>query len=147
MNSVSDRLAIDDLLTRYATAVDRRDWQLYRSCFTADAHIDYTSAGGISGTLDEVVSWLAQVMPVFTMTQHLVVNREISIDADRAQVRSAFFNPLGVPDGKGGTTLFFDGGYYNDEMVRTADGWRIQQRIEESSYSTRLHALGSAPRQ
>lgn len=142
MESIADRLAIEDLLTRYATAVDRKDWALYRSCFTADAFIDYTSAGGIRGSLDEVAVWLEQVMPVFAMTQHLVVNREIRIDGDRAEARSAFFNPLGVPDGKGGMTLFFDGGYYNDELVRGEDGWRIRRRIEESSYSTRLNRLG-----
>ena len=53
--SLADRLEIGDLLTRYATAVDRRDWDLYRSVFTTDAEIDYTSAGGIAGTVDEVV--------------------------------------------------------------------------------------------
>ncbi|HYD48612.1 MAG TPA: nuclear transport factor 2 family protein [Terriglobales bacterium] len=138
----TDREAIDDLLTRYATAVDRRDWQLFRSCFTTDAQIDYTSAGGIKGSLEEVVTWLAQVLPVFTMTQHLVVNRDIAIEGDRATARSAFFNPLGVSDGKGGMTLFFDGGYYSDKLVRTGDGWRIVERVEETAYTTRLHRLG-----
>tara|TARA_B100000809_G_scaffold24453_1_gene21389 strand:- start:303 stop:518 length:216 start_codon:yes stop_codon:yes gene_type:complete len=45
--SLADRLEIGDLITRYATAVDRRDWDLYRSVFTTDAEIDYTSAGGM----------------------------------------------------------------------------------------------------
>ena len=52
--ALADRIAAEDLLTRYATAVDRRDWEQYRSIFTADAEIDYTSAGGIAGTVDEV---------------------------------------------------------------------------------------------
>lgn len=141
-SQIEDRVAIDDLLTRYATAVDTKNWDLYRQCFTPNAFIDYTSAGGIKGTLDEVTEWLARVMPIFVMTQHLVVNREVTIDGDTARSRSAFFNPLGVSDGKGGMTVFFDGGYYNDRMVRTADGWRIAERIEQSSYSTRLNALG-----
>ena len=59
--SLADRLEIGDLITRYATAVDRRDWDLYRSVFTTDAEIDYTSAGGIAGTLDEVVAFLDEV--------------------------------------------------------------------------------------
>ena len=37
--TLADRIAIDDVLTRYATAVDARDWDLYRSVFTADAVI------------------------------------------------------------------------------------------------------------
>ena len=35
--ALADRIAAEDLLTRYATAVDRRDWEQYRSIFTADA--------------------------------------------------------------------------------------------------------------
>jgi 3-phenylpropionate/cinnamic acid dioxygenase small subunit len=143
-SELADRMAIDDLLTRYATALDRRDWDTWRTCFRADAHIDYTSAGGIAGSVDEVAAWLAQVMPFFAMTQHLVTNREIRLEGDRARARSAFFNPLGVADGNGGLSLYFDGGYYNDELVRTADGWRIVRRIEESAWSTRLHPLGAA---
>ena len=30
-----DRQEIDDLLIRYATAVDTQDWDLYETCFTA----------------------------------------------------------------------------------------------------------------
>jgi 3-phenylpropionate/cinnamic acid dioxygenase small subunit len=139
---IEDRLEIDALLTRYATAVDAKDWLLYESCFTRDAFIDYTSSGGIKGSLSEVRRWLSQVMPVFAMTQHLVTNRAIKVDGDTATSRSYFFNPLGLPDGKGGMSVYFDGGYYNDKLVRTPAGWRIKERIEESAYSTRLNRLG-----
>ncbi|MGY8803024.1 MAG: nuclear transport factor 2 family protein, partial [bacterium] len=42
-----DRREIDDLLIRYATAVDTKDWDLWETCFTEDAFVDYESAGGI----------------------------------------------------------------------------------------------------
>src|SRR5205807_2257008 len=45
---LSDRLAIQDLMTLYAMAVDGRDWRLYRSVFTPDAVIDYSDAGGFA---------------------------------------------------------------------------------------------------
>ena len=48
---------------------------------------------------------------------------------------------MGLSDANGGLQLFFDGGYYNDKLVRTANGWRIAERIEETSYTTRLHRL------
>ncbi len=141
----NDRLAIDALLTRYAEAVDEKDWETYRSCFTADALIDYTSAGGIRGGLEEVVAWLAQVMPYFSMTQHLVTNRRIEIDGDEARAHSYFFNPLAVTAADGTQTLYFDGGTYSDRLRRTPDGWRIYERVERSAYTTRNAALG-APR-
>jgi len=139
---VSDRIEIDDLLTRYATAVDTRDWVLFESCFTADAVIDYTASGGIKGSLPEVRRWLSEVMPVFAVTQHLVTNRSVVLNGDLATSRAYFFNPLGLPDGRGGMTVYFDGGFYNDTLVRTENGWRIAQRVEESAYSTRLNRLG-----
>ena len=145
LQDLADRLEIDDLLTRYATAVDTKDWDLFAACFTPDAYIDYTSAGGIKGTLSEVQRWLAQVLVAFPMTQHLVTNRAVVIDGNSATSRSGVFNPMGLPGDAGGLVLFFEGGYYNDKLVRTAAGWRIAERVEESSYSTRLHPLMLKP--
>ena len=132
-----DRQEIDDLLTRYATSVDTKDWDLYETCFTEDAFIDYESAGGIKGKLPEVRAWLEKVMVIFPMTQHVVCNRVIEINGDKATARSVFYNPMALPGEDKAHALFIDGGYYNDQLVRTADGWRISERIEESSYSTR----------
>ena len=68
-----DRADIADLLTTYARAVDSRDWKLYRSVFTPDARIDYTAAGGIAGTVEEVTEWMGFVFEgVFSATQQYV---------------------------------------------------------------------------
>ncbi len=138
LQQLLDRQQIDDLLTRYATAVDTKDWGLYETCFTEAAFIDYESAGGIKGKLPEVRAWLEETLAIFPMTQHVVCNRVVEVDGDTATARSVFYNPMGLPGEGSAKTLFFDGGYYNDRLVRTADGWRICERIEESSYSTRL---------
>jgi 3-phenylpropionate/cinnamic acid dioxygenase small subunit len=142
LQEVADRIEIEDLLTRYATAVDAKDWDLYASCFTADAFVDYTGAGGIKGTVAEVTRWLAQVMPLFPMTQHLITNRAIVLRGDTATCRSYLFNPMAMRrDAADGLALFFDGGYYNDTLVRTADGWRIAERVEEPAYTTRRQRI------
>ncbi len=39
---ISDEEQIHDLLYTYAHAVDSKDWELYRSCFSETAEIDYT---------------------------------------------------------------------------------------------------------
>jgi 3-phenylpropionate/cinnamic acid dioxygenase small subunit len=137
LEELADRIEIDDLLTRYATGVDRRDWDLWESCFTADAHIDYSAFGGTKGGVKDVRRWLEDVMVRFPMSQHLVMNREVAIDGDSATARSAFYNPMAVPTGRGDERqLFFCGGYYCDKLKRTRDGWRIAERVEEFSYST-----------
>ena len=140
LQDIGDRIEIDDLLTRYATALDAKDWDLFSTCFTPDAFIDYTAAGGVKGKFPEVRDWLAQVMAGFPMTQHLVTNRAVQIGGDTATSRCCLFNPMGVKDGDG-LAVFLEGGYYRDKLVRTPDGWRIAERIEEPTYSTRFHRV------
>src|SRR6185295_5824682 len=144
LQQIADRIEIDDLLTRYATALDAKDWDTWADCFTPDAFIDYTSAGGVKGTLPEVRRWLSEVMALFPMTQHLVTNRAVRVDGNTATCRSALFNPMGLPDNDS-LMIFFDGAYYRDKLVRTVDGWRIAERIEESTFSTRRHRVMLRP--
>lgn len=133
MQTLGDRLEINDLLTRYAHSVDSKDWTLYRSVFTDDAFIDYESAGGIKGDREAVANWLEKTMAGFPMTQHLISNVDVKIDGDRASVRAMFYNPMGMPSGK----TFWCGGFYNHSLVRTADGWKSLRLIEESSWFDR----------
>ena len=141
LQELSDRLEIDDLLTRYATGVDRRDWDLWESCFTPDAFIDYTAFGGTSGSVADVRAWLEKVFEMFGASQHLVVNKEITLDGDEGTGRCAFYNPMVLPREGKDPLLWVEGGYYLDRFVRTPDGWRIRERREEFSYSTRTMPL------
>ena len=126
-----DRAEITDLLTRYATAVDNRDWELYRSVFTPDAHIDYTSAGGIKGSVDELARWLGDALALFEVTQHLIANVEIEVEGDQATARAMFFNPMKVPR----QPLWTIGGWYSHKLVRTGEGWKSRELIETSSWT------------
>lgn len=130
---VADELAIAALLYRYARAVDTRDWQLYRSVFTDDATIDYTSAGAIAGSRDEVADWLATAFAGIGMSMHHITNIEAEIDGDTATVRAMFYNPMQFP-GLSGTSQF--GGYYHHELVRSPDGWRSRRLREETAWFT-----------
>ena len=129
--AIPDRIRMDDLLTRYATAIDDRDWALLDSVFTRDAHLDYRSAGGVEGSYPEVRRWLAEVLPIFELTQHLVVNREFRGAADGVHVRSCFLN-VNRLEVEGKPWLFTVGGRYHDRMVNTANRWRIARRIEQT---------------
>jgi 3-phenylpropionate/cinnamic acid dioxygenase small subunit len=131
LDQLADRLEIDDLLTRYATAIDTKTFDLLDDVFTPDAHIDYTSAGGIDGAYPIVKKWLAEVLPHFPAYQHLVGNRKVTLDGDTATAVSAFFNPMVQADG----STFFVGGEYHDRLLRTPDGWRIVERIEKTVWT------------
>ena len=120
---------MDDLLTRYASAIDTLDWDLLDTVFTGDAHLDYRSAGGVEGNYPDVRRWLEEVLPIFDVTQHLVINREFSGVADRIRAKSCFLN-VNRLEVEGEPWLFTVGGRYHDQLVKTVGGWRIAERIE-----------------
>jgi SnoaL-like domain len=137
---VSDELEIAALLNRYARAVDTKDWALYRSVFTDDAHIDYSSAGAAAGSRDEVADWLSQGFAAIPMSMHYITNIESDITGDTARVRAMFYNPMQLP---GMSELSYCGGYYHHELVRTPDGWRSRDLREENVWF--VNAPASAP--
>jgi hypothetical protein len=138
---VADRIAIDDLLTRYTMAVDGGEWDQLDTVFTPDAVIDYTSAGGVRGTREEIKAWLAEALAPFPVRQHLIANKRVELDGDTATVRAYFYNPMMLAtDGDGPPRPVPGGGYYNHRLVRTADGWRSVELIEEEVWRTGLPA-------
>ncbi|OBK90469.1 nuclear transport factor 2 family protein [Mycolicibacter sinensis] len=129
-----DQLEISALLYRYARAVDTKDWALYRSVFTDDAVIDYTSAGAIRGTREQVADWLAAGFTAIPMSMHYVTNIEIlEHTGDSARVRAMFYNPMQLP---AMAEMSYCGGYYHHELVRAADGWRSRNLREENLWFT-----------
>ena len=129
-----DRLEIDDLLTRYTIALDTRQWDLLATVFTPDATIDYTSSQGIKGHYPEIRVWLEKALSAFSASQHLLGNRQIELDGDHGTGRTYFFNPNTLTDAAGAATMLYVGGFYVDKFVRTADGWRIEDRDEQTTW-------------
>ena len=140
IQEISDRLEIQSLLAKYARAVDTQDWDLWRSLFTDDAVVDYSSAGAVAGPRDEVADWLEQALGALPMMQHFISNIEADISGDTAQVRAMFYNPMQLP---GMDQLSFCGGYYHHTLIRTPAGWRSCALREENAwFANPLHVEG-----
>lgn len=131
---LADRLAIQDVLSRYSTAIDTKDFAMLDEVFTPDGVADYTASGGIRGTLPEIKDWLAAALSIFSVIQHLVTNVQVKIDGDEASTVCYLFNPLGYAIEGGKTEMLFCGGLYRDRFVRTPQGWRIRERVIETLY-------------
>lgn len=131
---ISDRMEINDVLVRYTRAIDQRDYELLDTCFTADAHLDYTASGGIRGAYPEVRLWLEKALAQFDAMMHMIGNVVIEVDGDEARSGTYLMNPMGVKAAGGGLQFFTVGGEYVDRLVRTSQGWRIRERIEKQTY-------------
>lgn len=119
-----DRLDIADVLVRYATGIDRRDWGLFRTCFTADVHADYGDIGEWH-SVDAIVEYMAASHEPMGHTLHRLTNLAVALDGDRATTRAYVDAILMAPDGGSGLNAV---GFYDDELVRTGGGWRIARR-------------------
>ncbi|PKV84479.1 nuclear transport factor 2 family protein [Streptomyces sp. TLI_146] len=154
LSTVMDRLAIDEIVTGYAAAVDDADWSAYGELFTPDGRADYRAAGGVEGPAAEVAAWLAETMRLFPVRQHLIVNRLLTLQdlggypGDRARVRADYLNPMrfGAGDnGDGGPVEpnFVSGGRYAFSLLRTDAGWRLREVTVQEKWRHVSGALGT----
>ena len=129
LQTLLDRQAISDTVIRYATGIDMRDWEAYRSCFTDEVDIDFTSWGGGEPQTMRGDDWAAGVragLSGFSATQHISTNHVITLDGDEATCVSYMQAQHYLPNAEGDNTLTL-GGYYTNNLVRTDDGWRIRR--------------------
>jgi len=129
---ISDRFEIQQLLMDYSTAIDQRRFDDLDRVFTPDAYIDYRAMGVIDGRFPEVKAWLAQVLPNFPAYAHMLGNFDVRIDGDSASSRTICFNPMVL--GGEQQQILFCGLWYEDEFVRTPDGWRMSRRVETKCF-------------
>jgi 3-phenylpropionate/cinnamic acid dioxygenase small subunit len=129
-----DWFEIAAVINRYAQAVDGKDWVLYASCFTTDAEIDYSSAGGKRGGVAESTAWLTTMMEPLSVSQHFVTNQVIEVQGDEATCRAYFFGVVG-DETDAGSNLIWVGGIYEDLLRRTDVGWRIAELVDISVWS------------
>lgn len=123
-SELESRVAIGDLLVRYATGIDGRDWELFRSCFTDDCHADYGDIGVWDG-VDAITEFMAAVHADVGPTLHRITNHAITVHGDVATARCYVDAVLLATDGRSGTHAM---GFYDDDIVRNGGGWRIARR-------------------
>jgi len=137
MSEREDRQDISDLLVRYATGIDRRDWPLFRTVFTDDCELDYGVIGTWQG-VDAVADFMEKTHALAGHTLHRLTNQVIEVDGDKALSRTYVDALIMVGDEGAGVNGI---GFYDDEIVRTPDGWRIARR---RFTNVRVSTVGSA---
>lgn len=119
-----DRQEISDVLVRYATGIDTRDWPLFRTVFTDDCELDYGEIGTWRG-VDAVVEFMTAAHEMAGYTLHRITNQAATVDGDTATARAYIDALIMSQDNTSGVSA---AGFYDDELVRTDTGWRILRR-------------------
>lgn len=124
MSHREDSQDIRDVLIRYATGIDRRDWPLFRTVFTDDCELDYGEIGHWRG-IDAVVEFMVAAHEMAGHTLHRITNQAVSVDGDAATAQAYVDALIMSQDNTSGVNA---AGFYDDELVRTDTGWRIRRR-------------------
>jgi 3-phenylpropionate/cinnamic acid dioxygenase small subunit len=127
MAADTDRAAQHDIaqvLVRYTSGIDRRDWDLFRTCFTEDCRADYGDIGSWQG-VDGLTDYMVAAHAGMGHTLHRLSNVAVTVDGDEAEARSYVDAVIMAPDGGSGVNAV---GFYDDRLRRTGDGWRIAER-------------------
>jgi 3-phenylpropionate/cinnamic acid dioxygenase small subunit len=122
----ADKAEIAEVLVRYASGIDQRDWPLFRTCWTADVHADYEQVGQFTSA-EALTDMMQMLHDPMGPTYHRMSNFAITVSGDRANARSYVHAVLMLVPGD--STNSFDAvGHYDDEFIRTDVGWRISRR-------------------
>jgi hypothetical protein len=121
------RAEISDVVNRYATGVDRRDWALYRSIFADEVELDFTSWSGGEPRRLSADGWVASVRDAlsgFDATEHISSNHVHTIEGETATCVSYMvaLHYL-VQDEK--RLMRVLGGFYTNRLRREAGAWKI----------------------
>jgi hypothetical protein len=109
---------------RYATGIDRRDWTLFRSCFTTDCDVDYGDIGVWHGA-DAITAYMDKTHAACGYTLHRITNETISPDTGGVAARSYVDAIIMDAENQSGIRAV---GFYDDGLVATSDGWKIARR-------------------
>ncbi|WP_432947476.1 nuclear transport factor 2 family protein [Kribbella sp. CA-253562] len=131
---MTDERAIQHLLARYVRATDARDGSAQGALFTDDAVVqilvksdtgEHLPAGepliGGSGVRWAVDNLMPALPPGFS-SHHLTADHLIEVTGDRGHLNAQFVVFLTSADG---TIRPVESGYYDTDLHRLEDGWRI----------------------
>jgi hypothetical protein len=119
-----DLAAACQLARVYALGIDRRDHDLVRSVFAADAVVE-----GMVGTspIDEYLPRLLDGVARYAATMHNITNQYGVVDGDVGVVLS-YAHCLHIEHEGSGRPDLHVGVHYRDEVRREAGGWVIAAR-------------------
>ena len=145
---LEDRSAITERVVRYATSIDSGDWAAYGECFTNPVHIDFSEGGMPAADFDrdQFVGFAALGLGGFTARQHISPNHLITFDDEdhnRALCLSYMYAQHHLEGAVGGDFYLMRGSYEN-HMVRTDEGWKIERLVQHISW---LEGNTDAPNQ
>ncbi len=123
-----DKAAVIEILNLYGFALDSRQWDLFDRIFTENVTADFGPAGARWSGLADFKRSFAEFHNTLDNFQHTMMGQLAHVEGDKAYA-FAYGNWLLVRETAKGGPSWLGTGWYDDELVRTDRGWRIQRRV------------------
>jgi ketosteroid isomerase-like protein len=118
-----DRLEVAELVHRYCDALCRRDHDAWVHTF-AETGVWNSGRGEVVGH-DALSAAFLKIMALFEHVLQLTHNGEVEVSGDTARGRW-YITEYGLTS-KGRRTFYIV--HYDDDYLRTAEGWRFASRV------------------
>ena len=125
VSKLLDLHEVGQVLATYSIAIDTRRPELLERCFAASAQLQLDGVGALD--LEQYKELCRTALPALDATQHHLGVPAIRIEGDRAFSR-CYFVAQHVRNALAPRPSLLIGGWYDDELARTAGGWRILRR-------------------
>lgn len=122
-----DTSAIVNVINLYGLAMDTQRWDLFDRIFARDVDVDF----GPSSSWKDLAAFksdFATYHAPFDSTQHVMTNHVVDVSGDSAHAFTYGLWRL-IRRGMEGGDFWEGTGWYDDTLVRTAEGWRIKHRV------------------
>lgn len=122
---IKDKRHIQELQNRYSYSIDAGQYDNLDAMFTPDATYHFVT--GSTDNIEALKSTIRDALSSLSTSQHINGNQWAEIEGSRATAGCYFTVHMykkGLTDGE----HFEMGGRYDDELVRTPEGWRFSKR-------------------
>jgi hypothetical protein len=145
---------IRDVLTRYCQGVDRKQYDLLRSCYHDDA---FDSHGPYAGDADGFVAWVRNRHRNVLSSMHFLGNVSIRFSDDERRARTETYcltyqhvaagsdDPFSTEGSDGGSWLTIAARYVDTFELRPDTGWKILVRNVVYEWVRREDAAAYVP--
>jgi SnoaL-like domain len=125
----ADRDAIRRAMASYFDAVEQRDWDSVAELFVTDASLDYGTPG-VERVTENIALLRAGVERLTSASTLLGMQCGVTVDGDHARSMTAALTAHSPADsGVGPSRVRMSIVRYEDDWIRTADGWRVTRRV------------------
>ncbi len=123
-----DKAEIIEVLNLYGLALDAHQWDLFDLVFTEDITAEFGPAGAAWQGLANFKRSFAEFHKGLDNHEHTMMGHLVHVDGDTAHTFS-YGNWVLIRDAAEGGSTWTGTGWYDDELVRTDQGWRIRHRV------------------